>query len=237
MHQKLTFSSALATLCLSVMQPVAAQAEAGLVVVELYTSQGCSSCPPADELLAEMAKNSEVLPLAFHVDYWDYLGWKDELGNPAFTARQKDYAHAAGERMIYTPQAIVNGKARLVGSDNQALMSALMHEMNQDPKASLTVARTGATIAVSGVALAGLEGPLQVVLVRYRPVVEVEIRGGENAGQTISYVNTVTGLTLIGEWAGDAPLSMTAPVSGDDASAVLLQETGMGAVVAAARVP
>jgi hypothetical protein len=219
---------------LAVALPGNAQAESAKVVVELYTSQGCSSCPPADELLAELSKNDEILPLAFHVDYWDYLGWKDELASPAFTERQKSYAHSAAERTIYTPQVIVNGKVRLVGSDAQALMSAVMHEMNQSQSASLSVSRQDELVTISGTAPAKLDRPVEVLLVRYLPQVSVEIRRGENAGQTITYVNTVTSLTSIGHWSGDRPLLMTTSISGSDSAAILLQEVDFGALLASA---
>ncbi len=217
--------------------PGAAVAQDSLVVVELYTSQGCSSCPPADALLEEMAKNVEILPLAFHVDYWDYLGWQDAFASPAHTLRQKAYAHAAGERMIYTPQAIVDGTARMVGSDSQALMSAVMQAMNKDRRAKVSVSRDGATLTVTGTAFESLPAPVQVLLVRYTPEASVEILHGENAGQTIRYVNTVTSVTQIGEWTGAQALSLTAPISGAEAAAILVQAPDMGAVLAAALVP
>ena len=217
--------------------PGAAVAQDSLVVVELYTSQGCSSCPPADALLEEMAKNVEILPLAFHVDYWDYLGWQDAFASPAHTLRQKAYAHAAGERMIYTPQAIVDGTARMVGSDSQALMSAVMQAMNKDRRAKVSVSRSGATLTVTGTASESLPTPVQVLLVRYTPEASVEILHGENAGQTIRYVNTVTSVTQIGEWTGAQALSLTAPISGAEAAAILVQAPDMGAVLAAALVP
>ena len=217
--------------------PGAAVAQDSLVVVELYTSQGCSSCPPADALLEEMAKNVEILPLAFHVDYWDYLGWQDAFASPAHTLRQKAYAHAAGERMIYTPQAIVDGTARMVGSDSQALMSAVMQAMNKDRRAKVSVSRSGATLTVTGTASESLPAPVQVLLVRYTPEASVEILHGENAGQTIRYVNTVTSVTQIGEWTGAQALSLTAPISGAEAAAILVQAPDMGAVLAAALVP
>ena len=217
--------------------PGAALAQESLVVVELYTSQGCSSCPPADALLEEMTKNAEILPLAFHVDYWDYLGWQDAFASPAHTLRQKAYAHAAGERMIYTPQAIVDGTARMVGSDAQALMSAVMQAMNADRRAQVAVSRSGATLTVTGSLSADLTAPVQILLVRYTPEASVEILHGENAGQTIRYVNTVTSVTQIGQWSGAEALSLTAPISGAEAAAILVQSPDMGAVLAAALVP
>ena len=217
--------------------PGSALAQDNLVVVELYTSQGCSSCPPADALLEEMAKNAEILPLAFHVDYWDYLGWQDAFASPAHTLRQKAYAHAAGDRMIYTPQAIVDGTARMVGSDSQALMSAVMQAMNKDRRAKVSVSRSGATLTVTGTASESLPTPVQVLLVRYTPEASVEILHGENAGQTIRYVNTVTSVTEIGQWSGAEALSLTAPISGAEAAAILVQAPDMGEVLAAALVP
>ena len=219
--------------------PGAVLAQDNLVVVELYTAQGCSSCPPADALLEEMAKNAEILALAFHVDYWDYLGWQDAFASPAHTLRQKAYAHAAGERMIYTPQAIVDGTARLVGSDAQALMSAVMQAMNKDRRAHVAVSRTGGnlTVTVTGTGSQPLQAAIEVLLVRYTPEASVEILHGENAGQTIRYVNTVTSVTHIGQWSGAEALSLTAPISGAEAAAILVQAPDMGAVLAAALVP
>ncbi len=216
--------------------PSAALAESNLVVVELFTSQGCSSCPPADALLEQMAKNAEVLPLAFHVDYWDYLGWTDKFSSPAFTQRQKDYAHAIGERSIYTPQAIVNGQSRMVGSDSQALMAALMHEMNRDESTQVSAALQGGTVNIVGKASAPINGTLEVILVRYLPESLVDILHGENAGKTIRYVNTVTSVSVIGQWAGQGDMTLSVPMSGSDAAAVLVQEAGMGTILAAALV-
>ena len=99
----------------------AAVAAPPVAVVELFTSQGCSSCPPADEILGELSKRQDVLALTFPVDYWDYLGWKDTLAHPLFTKRQRAYAHARGDRQVYTPQAIVNGTKPCIGSDRSEL--------------------------------------------------------------------------------------------------------------------
>ncbi|MGQ0610972.1 MAG: DUF1223 domain-containing protein [Paracoccaceae bacterium] len=217
--------------------PIAAGAEGSPIVVELYTSQGCSSCPPADALLEEMARNPQILALALHVDYWDYLGWQDSLASPAFTQRQKDYAHAASVRTIYTPQAIVNGVGRMVGSDAQALMSAVMDEMSRPVLAEVTLSRSGGGIVIGARALGPLGGPVDVLLVRFLPHATVSILHGELAGRSLTYVNTVTSLSRVGSWSGEAPLSITAQIGGDDATAVLLQGAGMGRIVAAARLP
>lgn len=241
MYHAQRLAGPLTAIAIALALPGVALAQDNRVVVELYTAQGCSSCPPADALLEEMAKNAEILALAFHVDYWDYLGWQDAFASPAHTLRQKAYAHAAGERMIYTPQAIVDGTARLVGSDAQALMSAVMQAMNKDRRALVAVSRTGGnltvTVTVTGTGSPPLPAPIEVLLVRYTPEASVEILHGENAGQTIRYVNTVTSVTPIGQWSGAGALSLTAPISGTGAAAILLQSPGMGAVLAAAVVP
>jgi hypothetical protein len=222
---------------LAIALPVMAKAGDDLVVVELFTSQGCSSCPPADEVLAELATNPGILPLAFHVDYWDYLGWKDELGSAANTDRQRAYAAAWGERMIYTPQAVVNGVDQMVGSNTQAVTSAIMAHMNQPALAEVSVTRAGGKLTISGKGLGALEGPIEVLLVRYTPDVSVDILHGENAGSTVRYVNTVTSVTSVGQWNGSGPLAMKANISGNDEAAILLQRANMGQVVAAALVP
>lgn len=223
----------IAALIAALLAP-AAQAQDGPVVVEMYTSQGCSSCPPADALLAALAGNADVLALAFHVDYWDYLGWRDDLASPAHTLRQKAYAKAAGEHMVYTPQAIVAGADRMVGSDEGALMTAIMRAMKVKGQTRLSAVKSGRNLEVTAAALAS---PLRmdVLLVRYVPQVTVDILHGENAGHSILYVNTVTRLTRIGTWTGEAPLRLTAPLAGGEAAAVLLQQSGMGPMIAAAR--
>src|SRR5205814_1096869 len=105
--------------------PVTAQAETRPVVVELFTSQGCSSCPPADRLLSELAERPDVIALGLHIDYWDDLGWKDPLSSPEATARQRDYARQFGRRQVYTPQLVVDGTEEAVGSDRAAVLQAL----------------------------------------------------------------------------------------------------------------
>lgn len=206
------------------------------VVVELFTSQGCASCPPADDLLAKLAENPAILPLALHVDYWDYLGWQDHLAHPDFTRRQKAYARAAGEKMVYTPQAIVAGQARMVGSDAQGLMAALMAAMQGAAPVTLSLAGTQAgRAAIRAEATAPLATPVEVALVRFLPEKIVEIGHGENAGLTMRYVNIVTSWTVVATWDGQAPLVLDVDLPGEEAAAVVLQADGPGAVIAAAR--
>ena len=207
----------------------------GPVVVELFTSQGCSACPPADRMLAKLAQREDVLPLALHVDYWDYIGWEDVFADPAFTRRQKAYAHEAGERMIYTPQMVVQGAERVVGTRPAALLEAIAEHSQGSGPVALRVAREGARIRVEARASAPFEPPLTVQLVRFTPHRSVAVTRGENAGHTLDHANVVTDWKAVGEWDGRAPLSMRLDAPGDEPAAVLLQEPGPGPILAAAR--
>ncbi|MCX7645623.1 MAG: DUF1223 domain-containing protein [Rhodobacteraceae bacterium] len=211
----------------------AAQADR-LVVVELYTSQGCSACPPADELLTRLAARDDVLALALHVDYWDYIGWADSFASPAFTARQKAYARAAGSRTIYTPQIVVGGRDHLVGTREMELGELIEAHGDLPQEVALSVVRSGGSVVIRASAPAPLPRPVLVQLVRYLPERTVEILRGENEGRTITYSNIVTDWRELARWAGDAPLELSAEVPGGDEAAVILQEEGPGAVVAAA---
>jgi hypothetical protein len=204
------------------------------VVVELYTSQGCSSCPPADEFMAELVANPDVIALALHVDYWDYIGWKDNFADAAFTERQKEYARAVGSRTIYTPQMIVNGVDRVEGHNPDAVNSLVRMHLMEPSGVSLVLQRDGDRLVIR--AAGPLDGgPLSVNMVRYLPNETVAIDRGENAGLTMDYHNIVTEFATLGEWAGDAPLELETTVSGDAPVAVFLQSKGPGAIVTAAR--
>jgi hypothetical protein len=205
-----------------------------LVVVELYTSQGCSSCPPADGYLAELVANPDVIALALHVDYWDYIGWKDEFANPAFTDRQKEYARAIGSRTIYTPQMIVNGVDRVEGNNPEAVDSMVKMHLMEPSGVSLRLERNGDQLAIRASGGNGAE-PMIVNVVRYMPNQTVTIERGENAGRTLTYHNIVTGFESVGEWDGVEPLEMETTVSGSEPIAVFLQAEGPGQVLAAAR--
>ncbi len=212
----------------------ATQAQSNLVVVELYTSQGCSSCPPADALLNELAERDDVLPLALHVDYWDYIGWKDQFANPKFTKRQKSYAHAAGKHMIYTPQMIVGGQDHLVGNKPMYLAKLIETHAAQPVAVALSLRRDGGAVIVSAPAVTGL-GDMLVQLVRYLPEKTVDIGRGENAGRTITYSNVVTDWQVLGPWDGSSSLMMRAEAAGSDPVVIVLQKAGHKAIIAAAR--
>ena len=205
------------------------------VVVELFTSQGCSSCPPADALLGHLAQQDDVLALSLHVDYWDYIGWADSFARPAFTARQKAYAHAAGDRMIYTPQMIVDGRHRIVGPKAMDLAEAVRHRAEAPSPVDVAAARRGEMLEVVAQPVGRVPGEMIVRLVRYRPKATVTIERGENAGRKLTYHNIVTDLQDLAAWDGKAPLELRHRLSGEDRAAILVQAAGHGPVLAAAR--
>lgn len=179
------------------------------VVVELFTSQGCSSCPPADAMLAGLADAPAILPLSFHVDYWDYLGWADSFARPEFTARQERYAHAAGERSVYTPQIIVDGHDTAV-SLGPAQLTALIDASRLSP-AMVSVQRdtTPRGEVIELMPLSDLGGMVEILMVRYAPRREVRMTAGENRGKVITYTNVVLSLDSLAEWDGHAALRVT----------------------------
>lgn len=215
---------------------VGAQQAASPVVVELYTSQGCSSCPPADALLAKLAQQPGVIPLALHVDYWDYIGWKDEFAHPGFTKRQKAYAKAAGERMIYTPQMIVGGQERMVGHEPAAVAEAIARAAAMPSPVRLSVAREGGQIVIRAEADPPLTAPVMVQLVGYRPAQTVDIAHGENAGLSVEYRNIVTSWDRVGAWSGQEPMMLTVPDQ-DGPAVVIVQREGPAQIIAAAALP
>lgn len=214
----------------------AAPVLAGPVVVELFTSQGCSSCPPADAILHKLAKRDDVLPLALHVDYWDYIGWKDQYADPAHTKRQKGYAAAAGRNMIYTPQMIVMGQDSIVGADAMAVLETVEKHRAIEPPVRISLQRSGEDLTISLQPVPGrAQGPYQVHLVRFAPLKQAEITRGELAGRRLDYANVVEEWHQLGEWNAKDDYSLTLPLKGSQPAAVLVQQPGHGAIVAAAR--
>jgi hypothetical protein len=213
----------------------AVQAEP-VVVVELYTSQGCSSCPPADDFVAMLASNPQILPLALHVDYWDYIGWEDVFAQGKFTDRQKSYAHAIGSRTIYTPQLIIGGADRIEGFQPDETAERLRAHLAAGQAVRLTVTREGDRLVIRAEADPPLTEPVRVQLVRFKPEETVTIERGENAGKTITYTNIVTSWERLEDWSGREPLEVTAPFTGDEPGAIIVQQEGPAAILAAARV-
>ena len=221
--------------------PIAPADTSRPIVVELFTSQGCSSCPPADAYLGELAARDDVIALSLPVDYWDYLGWKDTLATPAFTQRQRAYAHRLNLRSVYTPQIVVDGVTDAVGSRRGHVERAieLRGDMLGNARVPVTFAQAGTAIAIRVGAGEPPKDEATLWLVRYNRATTVEIERGENAGNTFTYANVVRELTPIGMWNGD-PLEMKLPKAslsapGYDGCAVILQEDGPGPVLGAAR--
>lgn len=227
------FISAACGILIGCAVPAAAEQ---VVVVELYTSQGCSSCPPADELLATLASDPRIIPLALHVDYWDYIGWADSFAQAKFTTRQKAYAHAEGSRTIYTPQLIIGGQDRIEGNAPSETKAQLKRHLAAAETLQLTVERQGDTLVIHADAQPALKGAVLVQLVRYLPEATVDIGRGENAGRTITYRNIVTSWDTVTEWSGQQPLDLTETVRGSQPVVVILQAAGPAEILAAARV-
>lgn len=210
-----------------------------LVVAELFTSQGCNSCPPADEFLAELAGRSDVLALGLHVDYWDYIGWKDPFAQRAHTERQRGYSRSLHQRYVYTPQMVVNGTYQHVGSDRDAIRK-LIDKARKDVSAGpvLRVAGTGPQRSLH-IGAASVDRPATIWLVGFDRQRDTFIKAGENSGRRIVNYNVVREMLSVGTWDGgavDLALDL-APVAADcDAAAVLVQLDGTGPIVAAIRV-
>jgi hypothetical protein len=235
----------LASACLLVLGAVSAQAnEQRPTVIELFTSQGCSSCPPADRLLNTLAERKDVIALTLAVSYWDYLGWKDTLASPEHNERQRRYAKKAGRPGVYTPQVIVNGLEHCVGSDPKAIEEAIAKTAAAvaSTRVDLSAERRGGRLAiVAGDAPEGsaIRGARVLVMAAEREV-SVAIQRGENAGERVTYSNVVRKITDAGRWTGqaatfDLPLDK---VRGDntDLLVVLLQDDKTGAIIAATQI-
>lgn len=193
--------SALSLGALLVPGGLRAQSTTGATVVELFTSQGCSSCPAADALMLEMAKQPGMIPLSYPVEIWDYLGWKDTLARPAFTKRQRAYAAMVAGKRVYTPQTIVNGAAHCVGSDLSAI-SRLKSSTSRASGASLNVVTTGdGWMAMARVPDALPQGA-RVILLPVASRQTVQIGRGENSGRTITYANVVRDIIDLGPVGG-----------------------------------
>jgi hypothetical protein len=178
-------------------------------VVELFTSQGCSSCPPADALLEEMAQRQDVIALAYHVDYWDYIGWPDTFGAKENSDHQRDYADSWKNSRIYTPQLIINGTEDVVGSREAEIEAALTGATLVLP-VSLTVADDMLAVDIEG--QAGVDDAM-VWVVTFIDRADVLIERGENAGQTIAYSQVVTGRQVIGMWEAGAGTHVKLPLA------------------------
>ena len=201
-----TFTQYLAVICSAWFALATGHAAAdSRVVIELFTSQGCSSCPAADKLLSELAKDPDILPISLSVDYWDYLGWKDTLALPGHSKRQRAYAGLRGDRAVYTPQLVINGATHVLGNDKPAIERALKTARTSAPvpiPVSVAVADGNVTVDVAASKSPGQNG--EVWLCPVKRQVPVKIGRGENTGHTVTYSNVVRGWVKLGDWKGDA---------------------------------
>ena len=242
----------MAVVLAGLLAPAALEAEdaaGGYVVLEMYTSQGCSSCPGADRILEALSNegmsalaglddsSGTLIPLGFHVDYWDYLGWRDSMAQSIFSERQRQYARYRNKPMIYTPQAIVQGQGMMVGSkrrDIAAAVGSLARAAHLDVQSEW---QSGA-----GLNIGMLPGDLDfrrdvdVVYLRYQTEpAEVNIGGGENRGRNVVYSNVVTEMKMLGSWDGsgkfDRLIDLKAMPESTEQQLILLQEDGFGPIV------
>lgn len=210
------------------------------VVVELFTSQGCSSCPAADAYLGELAERKDVIALSEHVDYWNYIGWVDRFASEQTTQRQKAYMHTLGAAYVYTPQMVINGGSHVVGSDRVAVAQAI-EAAGEKPGPHLAVSMT--TEANGGLHLSipagAVSEPASILLVAFDRQHETEVTAGENNGRSIINYRVVRGFAEIGRYEGKAtsivlgPDNMPKSMPAAEGCAVLLQSEGSGAIIGA----
>lgn len=208
------------------------------VVVELFTAEGCASCPPADAYLAELAGRRDLLPLSFHVDYWDYTGWADRFAAPAHAQRQRAYARAKGENMVYTPQVVIAGALPMLGSDRIAIEAGLRDARNRKAMAEPVLAKTAGGDVELRLPATRLSVPASLWFVTFAHRDQSDVTAGENNGRRMVSVNVVRTLRKIGEWDGSAlaqsirltPAERAAP---SDSCAIIANEAESGPVVAA----
>jgi hypothetical protein len=208
----------------------AARAGEPRAVLELFTSQGCSSCPPADRLVGQLANDPSLIALSIPIDYWDYLGWRDTLANPAHSARQRAYARARGDGQVYTPQIVVNGAADALGSDQTAIEHAITQTAHKTGAMSLpvAVAVNNGTLNIGISAADRTPAAAEVWLCPITKAVPVAIGRGENRGRTITYHNVVRNWLKLGTLSA-TQASWNVPVAqikaeGIDAIAIMVQE-------------
>jgi hypothetical protein len=208
-----------------------AQAAQPVSVVELFTSQGCSSCPPADAFLGKLSMRPDVLALAYHVDYWDYIGWKDPYAKSEFTQRQRDYAHHFNLRYVYTPQMVVAGRYQDSGTQQKNILNALEKDLSRPHPITLHFTPSG--LSIDGVTQ---DDALNIFLGSYHKEQTTQVRRGENRGRNLTNYNIVQSLQKLGIWSGGPatfPLkNHTSPAQGQG---IFLQHPESLEIIAALR--
>lgn len=204
-----------------------------LSVVELFTSQGCNACPPANANLITLSRRPDVLTLSFNVTYWDDLGWPDTFAKPAFTRRQRDYQRGLGTDNVWTPQIVVDGRSHVVGRRLDEIEPLIARHR---PAGGPRIAFRGGGVGVAGGTAP--TRPADVWLVRYEPrPIAVPVARGENAGTTLPHASVVRDLVRLGSWSGGEPRGWRVPAPGRDGllTAVLVQAPDGGPILAAAK--
>ncbi len=208
------------------------------IVIELFTSQGCATCVPADDVLADLAKRPDVLALSFHVDYWDYIGWKDPFADREMTARQYSYLESLSQNYAYTPQIVINGVAHELGSNSEAVAEAIERAV-EGPRPQLNIElhqEDDGSVTVS-VPAAPFRGEAVVWLVQYDRKLTTEVTEGENRGRTLTNYHVVRDIRRIATWNGSA-LDLTLDpsllsVHARDSCAIIVQANGNGPIIGA----
>ena len=242
MQQNTLFLAALFTIGLLTMAASFAKAEdvakpsGGLTVVELFTSQGCSSCPPADEVLGQLVKKypDNVLALSYHVDYWNYIGWQDPFSKSTFSDYQRDYAAVWNSRRVYTPQMIINGRHDVVGSQKNNVLSALVKAKNETSPLHIDIAdqTENGTLKLNISSNSELAGA-NILLVTYTPTHTTQVKRGENRGRSLTNYNIVRSVEKMGAYNGKHQ-QLTVAKPNEYAGAVLLQDPKTMQILAAA---
>ncbi len=237
--------SALVAVAIALAATSVARAEAK-AAIELFTSQGCSSCPPADKLMGELALDPSLVVVSLAVDYWDYLGWKDTLALKGHAKRQHAYSKVRGDREVYTPQVVVNGLMHVAGNDRSAIERAveITRRESKAMRLNVSVTRTGEALVVEVPAGKEIQTSAEVWLMPISAKVPVVIERGENRGKTITYNNVVRRWVKLGEWKGNSEVFTIAlkdvQAAEIDSVVVLVQNGGVsapGAILGAAIAP
>lgn len=202
-------------------------ASANPIVLELFTSQGCSSCPPADALLGALALRPGIIPLAWHVDYWNRLGWRDQFASSEATARQESYARQLGSE-VFTPALVINGASVVVGSDRSAVERAILTAAPFSVPVTLNRTAEGFTVEIG----AG-DGPLRALSILYDTQRETDVGAGENQGERLREYRIVRHADVLGEWPGPARQFTVSPTGDGQGRVILVQSADLRVVGAA----
>ena len=219
----------------------AGEAQKQPVLVELFTSQGCSSCPQADQILGDLKKRDDVVALSFSVDYWDYIGWRDTLARHENTLRQQAYEKVLPSHRVYTPQIVIDGANDMPGNQRQDVKDAIALRLSQvaGKRAAISLTQAGDTVQVRIAAATGVRAPATIWIAHTVSSRTVNIASGENGGKVVTYTNVVRDFAAVGKWAGDAVVlelpARGAPGEATDGVAVWVQAGNPGPVLGAAQ--